>query len=109
VIERVFQKLLMAFGNQLSAKWDGLDLQEVYQDWAEAAQSLTLGAINFGIELSKQQPHPPSQGEFIAHCKRFNPACNVLKIERKLSPEEIARNKARIAKIGKLLAARKSA
>jgi hypothetical protein len=108
-MEKVFQKLLMAFGNQLSAKWDGLPMQDVYQDWAEAMQQLTLGSINYGIEESKKNVHPPSQGEFIAHCKRFNSQSNLLKIESKLSPEKMEDNRKRIAEIARRMARSKAA
>jgi hypothetical protein len=97
-MERVFQKLLMAFGNQMSAKWDGFNLDEVYADWAESASNLTLGAINHGIELSKHCKHPPSQGEFIELCKQYKPE-ERLKLDHKLTPEQIEANKEKLKEI----------
>lgn len=82
---------------------------EVYQDWAEALQQQSLGAINFGIETSKAEIHPPSQGEFVAHCKRYNPNAGVLRLESKLSKEQLEANRERIATIARSLAGRKSA
>lgn len=79
-------------------------MTSVYQDWADAVDDFTLGAINFGIEASKADPHPPNQGEFIAHCKRYNPNASVLRLDSKLSQEQIEKNRARIAEIARSLA-----
>jgi len=77
-------------------------LQEVYADWADAMQGLTLGSINFGIECSKLNEHPPSQGEFIKNCKGYQPA-QLLKIECKLTQEQREENKRRITEIARKL------
>jgi len=98
----------LSFGNQLSAKWQGIDMDEVHADWADAMQGLSLGAINHGIEVSKGGAHPPSQGEFINNCKGYKPA-ELLKIESKLSPEQREANKRRIAEMVRNLAKGKSA
>lgn len=108
MVERVFQKLALAFGNQVSAKWGGMNMQDVYQDWADALRDCSLGAINYGIEQSKKDAHPPSQGEFVKHCQQYQPA-QLLKLESKLSPEQIEKNRARIAEITKSLSMRKQA
>jgi hypothetical protein len=84
-------------------------MQAVYADWAEAMQPLSLGAINFGIEQAKKEAHPPSQGEFVKHCADYNPNQNVLKLESKLSDEQIAANKERIAALAKQYATKAAA
>ena len=71
VMHKLFEKLTFAFGNQMAAKWQGLDMQAVYQDWAEALSNFSLGAINFGIGFAKQQEFPPSQGAFVGYCKEY--------------------------------------
>ena len=105
-MERIFQKLAMAFGNQMVAKWGGLDQQEVYTDWAESMQEFSLGAINHGIEAAKEQPHPPSQGEFKTLCRGYKPALPTM-LEHKLSPEQIEKNRVRIAEMVRSLAEKK--
>ena len=90
------------------SKWQGINLQDVYSDWADAMQGLSLGAINFGIEISKGGEHPPSQGEFVKNCKGYKPA-ELLKIECKLSLEQREANKRRIAEMVKNLAKGKAA
>lgn len=83
-------------------------MQAVYDDWADAMQGLTLGAINHGIELSKSERNPPNQGEFVDHCRKYRPE-GVLKLSHRLTPEELERNRERIAKIAVEFALRKSA
>lgn len=91
----------------MMSKWQGIDLQEVYADWAEQMQEFTLAAINHGIEVSKQDGHPPSQGEFKKNCRGYKPP-ELLKIGVKLTPEQIEKNKQRIAEIARNLAKSKS-
>lgn len=55
------------------AKWQGLDMQAVYEDWADALQSCSLGAIDNAIDLAKQSEHPPNQGEFMELCRLYRP------------------------------------
>lgn len=85
------------------SKWQGIDLQEVYADWSEQMQDFSLGAINHGIEVSKKGDHPPSQGEFIKNCRGYKPP-EFIKIGVKLTPEQIEKNKQRIAEIARNLA-----
>lgn len=89
----------MKFGNQLFAKWHGLNMQDVYKDWAEALSGCTIGAINCGIALAGNEPHPPNQHEFIAHCQKYIPVSVVPKLGNNFTPEQIEINKKRIADI----------
>ena len=73
VMHKLFEKLTFAFGNQMAAKWQGLDMQAVYHDWADALAECSLGAINYAINHAKMQEHPPSQGAFVAYCKQYKP------------------------------------
>tara|TARA_R110000803_G_scaffold76409_3_gene141011 strand:+ start:922 stop:1215 length:294 start_codon:yes stop_codon:yes gene_type:complete len=57
----------------MSAKWQGLDMHEVYGDWAHSLQDLSLGAINHGIELSEHEEHPPNLGKFRKLCQGYKP------------------------------------
>lgn len=89
VLERVFQKLTLAFGNQMQAKWQGIDMELVYSDWAESLQEYTLGAINNAIDLAKQQEHPPSLGSFASLCKAYKPPLIAIRLEKpKTNSEE---------------------
>jgi hypothetical protein len=110
-MKQIFQKLSYSFANQLTAKWQGINLNEVYLDWAnnEAMGNLTLGAINYGIEISCNGQHAPNRGEFIANCRHYNPVSATLKIERRISPEQIESNRKRIAGIAEMLSRNKRA
>lgn len=57
----------------MKAKWDGLNLDEVYKAWAEPMQTFSLGSINHGIEVSILNEHPPSLGKFMENCKGYKP------------------------------------
>lgn len=84
-------------------------MQDVYTDWAEALAGCSLAAINHGITQAKNGQHPPSQGEFLAHCRAYKPNDCVLKLELKLSPEQVEINRKRIAEIAEMLSRKKQA
>lgn len=73
VIERLFQRLATAFGNQWLSKWTGMQMELVFSDWAEDLGELSIGQIKHGIELSRKQVHPPNLGEFITLAKQYTP------------------------------------
>ena len=93
----------------MQAKWHGLDMQAVYQDWAEALYGCSLGAIDNAIYLAKQAEHPPNQGEFKELCRLYKPPVDESTMladkSREWSPvtkekaqENLARIKAMLAK-----------
>lgn len=84
-------------------------MQDVYADWAEALAGCSLAAINHGIGMAKNGQHPPSQGEFLAHCMTYKPNNHVLKLELKLSPKQVEINRKRIAEIAEMLSRKKQA
>lgn len=97
MIERVFQKLLMAFGNQMSAKWSGLDTVEICDEWAQTLKPMSLGAINHAIELAKAEQHPPSLGEFTQNCRKYvPPTIAMLENKKNVSREKAAENIAKL-------------
>ena len=102
VMERVFQKLLLSFGNQLTSKWKGLEIHDVYVDWAESMQDFSIGAIDCGLHLAKDLPHPPSQGEFKELCKQYIAPAKI-RLEYHLSEEQMERNKVNVQEMLKKL------
>ena len=106
-MERVFQKLAMAFGNQMATKWGGLNQQEVYADWAESMQGFSLGAINYGIEEAKNLQYPPSQGEFKTLCRAYKPELPPL-LGYTLTEEQKEKNRLKIAELAISLAKHKT-
>ena len=109
VMERVFQKMSLAFGSQFSEKWKGFQIEDIAEDWIEDLNQFSLGAINHGIEKSRALSFPPNLGQFVAFCVEFvPPESNVLKISRKFTPEELAKNRERLKAISEMLASNKS-
>lgn len=85
-------------------------MQDVYADWADALQACSLGAIQFGIELAKLESsnNTPTQGQFVAMCRKYEPVPNVHQLENRLTPEQLEKNRKRIAEISAILAAKKA-
>lgn len=108
MMEKAFQRMASFFGNQVLAKWEGLDMQMVYGEWADELSRCSLGQIRHGIELSKREKHPPNLGEFAELCRKYK-ASDVVKLEHKITPEQLEKNKRRIAEIAASLAKRKEA
>lgn len=76
---------------------------DVYLDWADALKDSTLGAINFGIESCKSDPHPPNQGEFVAKCRQYDPGKGVLRLENIITKEQMQANRKRIKMMSEIL------
>lgn len=87
----------------MQAKWQGIDMQDVYQDWAEALQNCSLGSINFAINQSKLENFPPSQGSFLSYCQQYKPPLIENRIE-KLHVKDCEAGLAKLAEIKKQLA-----
>jgi hypothetical protein len=110
VIERLFQRLATAFGNQWLLKWQGVDMNAVYEDWAADLDEFSLAAIGYAIEVSRKEVQPPNVGEFAKRCAAYvPPQTNVLRISKKITPEEQEANKERLRVIKEMLAKKMSA
>lgn len=95
----------MGFGSQFYDKWKGQDLNYVAELWAEKLEEFSLGAIGYAIDKSLEKDFPPNIGEFMFFCRDFKPPVdNILKITKKLSEEDKARNRERLKKISEMLA-----
>lgn len=79
-------------------------MQDVYADWVIGLSHLSIGAIDYGIRVSKQNPYPPSQGEFIENCKDYVPPI-IAKMIGKEQQKEISKEQAidNLAKIKAML------
>jgi hypothetical protein len=98
----VFQRLATAYGSQWTSKWKGIDLSEIYQDWADDLGDFSVAAIGYGVEIARRQEQPPNLGEFMQLCRDYKPQDNLLKISRKLTPEQIEANRRRIRAIAEM-------
>lgn len=95
----------MAYGKRQADLWRDQDMNAVLEDWAEALQGCSLGAIKHGIDLAKLDTgnNPPTQGQFLALCKTYRQAVNKLQIVHKLTPEQIEENKRKVAELSSRL------
>jgi hypothetical protein len=100
-MERVFQKLMTAFGNLMMSKWQGIDINLVYSEWANTLGECSLGSLNHAITLSIEKEYPPNLGEFLANCKQYKPPTIENRIELKPTDADIA--KERLAEIKKMM------
>lgn len=89
----------------MQAKWQGIELQEVYKEWAQVLYNCSVGAIEFALIESRIRHHPPSLGEFLEYTAKYIP--KQLQIEGRtpypqnyLTKEEINR---RVKTIKKML------
>lgn len=101
VVQRIFQKMALGFGRSALDMWADMEMQAVYEDWADALQGCSMGAIQYGIEAAKDgiDPKPPTRGQFKALCKKYQPVQNVYRIAHRLTPEELEANKKRIEEV----------
>ena len=107
VMVRVFQKFSLAFGNQMNAKWQGIDMQAVYADWAEELGDMSLGSIDHGVKAAKNCLHPPSQGEFKDLCRSYRPQVPMM-IGKQITPEQQEKNRQKIAELSAMLSRNKA-
>ena len=57
----------------MANKWDGLDLNDIYDDWGSYLSSCSLAQISHAIDLSIEKEYPPNLGEFMGYCKLYQP------------------------------------
>ena len=88
----------------MQAKWQGLDMQDIYSEWADSMYNFSVGAIKYGVHISKQDEHPPSLGKFMENCKGYVPPqiYNPVQLEEKKrvwTDEEVEENLEKIRKM----------
>ena len=57
----------------MQAKWQGIPMVEVYEEWANVLYGCSFEAIKYAIGLSQNEEHPPSLGQFLAFCQKYRP------------------------------------
>ncbi|MGH6625161.1 MAG: hypothetical protein ACRECD_01215 [Burkholderiaceae bacterium] len=99
-VERIFQKLTVAYGRDFLARWEGVPMADVKTDWAE-----TLGgymehpeAIAWAL-ANLPDSKPPTAQEFRAICRRA-PAPELPRLsEPKADPARVAAELAKLAPV----------
>ena len=93
-VERIFSRLMGIYGNQFAAKWDGCDLENVKQVWAEELGGFhdQPEAIAYALKHLDQK-FPPSALEFKELCRK-SPRKEVPMLTYTPTAEEIERAQA---------------
>jgi hypothetical protein len=91
------------YGSKFADLWRGTDAAAVRRMWAEKLGGFhdKPEAIKSALDALDERPFPPTLPEFIGLCRdaarRMGPTTAAL--PHKLTPEEVERNKQRIAEI----------
>lgn len=102
-IDRIFEHMAGLYGSRFADLWRGTDIAAVKTLWAEKLGGFgdTPDAIKAALDALDDKPLPPTLPEFLHLCRdaaRRAPP-KTLALEHKLSAEDIAKNRARIAAI----------
>ena len=111
-IGRIFDCFTANYGTRFLDMWRGTDLAMVRRHWAEKLGGFhdKPQAIKAALDALDEKPFPPTLPEFLAMCRECSKRINTepLALEHKLTPEDIERNRKRIAEIAAGLAKAKA-
>lgn len=99
-VERIFTKLTMIYGRDFIGRWEGLDISEVKADWAHELAGFKdhPDSIAYALKNMPDNGKPPTVLEFRAICRKAHEPTVPL-LENKLTAEQMAVNKKRIAEL----------
>jgi hypothetical protein len=101
--------MFLGLGNKLTMQWQGMNMQDIYSAWADSLGEFSIAAIAYSAEQSMLMDWAPNLGEFKKHCLNYKPdAENVLRIAKKITPEQQAKNRERLKRIAEMFAEKKS-
>jgi hypothetical protein len=81
LLDRLFGKLAVRYGDAWFRKWDGIPMLAVRADWAEVLDGLSADAIGYGLQYLPVD-FPPTAAAFRELCNR-RPVENTFKLEHK--------------------------
>lgn len=114
-VEKLFQKFEDWYGAKWAAQYGSFPRERVKATWAEelAGFASIPGAIADALTVQKADEWPPTLPKFLQVCRdqarRIGTAPKGPVLEHKLSPEEIQRNRERIAAISASLSKKQAA
>jgi len=72
MIDNLFMKFAAFYGQQFLAKWQGIDIKMVKNEWEDALSVFHEKSILIALNNCRENnPYPPSLPEFIQLCKQF--------------------------------------
>ena len=102
-IERLFSRLAALYGAAFGRQWEGTNIADVKTVWAEKLGGFEdkPQAIKGALDALDEHPYPPTLPEFIILCRTAARRIGTDKplLECKLTPEQIERNKQRVAEM----------
>lgn len=105
-VERIFQKLTLAYGRDFLGRWEGIPLADVKTDWADCLSGFHAHPESIAFALSNlPDSKPPTAQEFRALCRKA-PAPDIPRLPEPKA--DMARVNAELAKLGPLKAALKN-
>lgn len=89
-VDWIFARMLVRYGTSWSAKWAGVDMAAVAQDWALELEPVQPFAIKYAMGFLPLS-YPPTAGEFKAICMRAPDRLPVAIADNtKADPERVA-------------------
>jgi hypothetical protein len=86
-VARIFTKLTVRYGQAFTRRWDGIELQDVHEDWAEQLARFRRRPDCIAYALDNlPADKPPTVGEFRALCNAMPERSETLRIEHKRGP-----------------------
>jgi hypothetical protein len=71
LVEAVFARLMLVFGNRVAKLYEGMNLDLVKRAWAVELEGLTPQEIEAGLEAVKGERFPPTAPEFVRACRPY--------------------------------------
>ena len=69
LMDRLFSRLQVFYGNQFNRMWHGIDQQEIKATWADALGGFTASNIKAGLDRCLSEQYPPNLPQFISYCR----------------------------------------
>jgi hypothetical protein len=70
VLEQVWEQMLLRYGHQFLARWDGMDIGAVKEDWRYQLAGLNGAQLSYGCRDYPPGP-PPDVVQFRAFCRQM--------------------------------------
>jgi RecB family exonuclease len=105
-VDRLFERFTLRWPKTFLRDYEGLDIGLVKAEWRADLEGMSPDQVTYAFEALKDQTFPPSLPTFLAYCKAAPPK-PVAALPNKFTEEQLAENRAAIARIRETLAAAK--
>lgn len=69
LVERLFMRMSVLYGNRFADMWAGIDLDEVKKCWSDEISVFSITQIAGAVEGLKKTNWPPTLPEFLTMCE----------------------------------------